>query len=385
MLARLRREVAEGFVLSTCNRTELYAITGHADTGARVLAGFLARCHSIPAGDLEPHAYTHAHEAAARHLFRVTSGLDSMVLGEDQIVAQVKSALHAAQDAGTLGSRLHRLGAAALGASKRVRSETALGRSAVSVMSVGLELAREQLGSLERCRIVVAGAGRTADAVIRLCRSFGPAASITIVNRTTARAEALAERHGALAAGWDTLGEHLRRADLLVTAVSAGRPVIRTEGVAPRLAGESRLVVLDLSVPRAVDPAAARSPGVTLLDVDALQHRAAANRKRRAAEVAAAESIIDRCVAEFSDWWRAREVAPAISRLRAHAEALRAAELQRALAKLPGLSPGEQTVVRDLATRLVGKLLHHPTTNLRHLPDAATLASALDRLFTPHD
>ena len=134
-----------------------------------------------------------------------------------------------------------------------------------------------------------------------------------------------------------------------------------------------------------MDPAAARSPGVTLLDVDALQHRAAANRKRRAAEVAAAESIIDRCVAEFSDWWRAREVAPAISRLRVHAEALRAAELQRALAKLPGLSPGEQTVVRDLATRLVGKLLHHPTTNLRHLPDAATLASALDRLFTPHD
>lgn len=383
LLARLPAGLTEGFILSTCNRTEIYAVVAHAASGARQLAEFFARSHGLAVTELEPHLYTHVQAAAARHLFRVTSGLDSMVLGEDQIVAQVKSALHQAQEAGSLGPWLHRLGSAALAASKRVRADTGLARSPVSVMSVALDAAHAELESLEHRRVVVVGAGRTADAVVRLCLSRAPSAAITVVNRTPERARELAARCGVEAAPWAALPELLSAADLLVTAVSALSPVVLKDDLARALPTGRRLIVLDLSVPRAVDPAAATIPGLTIHDVDALQERAVANRRRREGEVAAAEAIIAECTERFSEWWRAREVAPAIRRLRARADSIRDSEQQRALARLPGLTSNDQLIVREMADRLINKLLHQPMTNLKQYPDGANLATALDRLFAP--
>ncbi|HEU4828528.1 MAG TPA: glutamyl-tRNA reductase [Gemmatimonadales bacterium] len=381
-LAQLLEEVEEGFILSTCNRTEIYAIVGHARSGSQVLTQFLSRWHSIPAESLSPSLYSFTHAAAARHLFRVASGLDSMVLGEDQIVAQLRNALAVAGGAGSLGPRLHRLGDGALSASKRVRTETALGSSATSVVSVALGAATSQLGTLADRSVVVLGAGHTAELVVRHCRSAAPSASITVLNRTPGRAKALAERHAVSAAGWGELLGLVADADLVVGATSAAEPVVRAADLREVLRAGRALVCLDLAVPRDIEPGVGALPNVVVYDMDYFQRCADAGRERREAEIAPAEAIVGECVAMFEEWWRGREVAPAISRLRARADAIRDAELERALRRLQ-LDSADEMVVRELAARVLNQFLHQPMTTLRSDPEAANLAAALDRLFTP--
>ena len=381
-LARLLEEVDEGFILSTCNRTEIYAIVGHARSGSNVLTQFLARWHAVPTESLTPCLYSHVHTDAARHLFRVAAGLDSMVLGEDQIVAQLKGTLAIAQCVGSLGPRLHRLGAAALAASKRVRTETGLGCSTTSVVSVALGAAARELGTLADRSVVVMGAGRTAELVVRHCRSSAPAAGITVVNRTPGRAERLAERHAVAVAGWTSLPEVVRTADLVVGTTNACEPVLRIADVGPAERAGRPLVCLDLAVPRDIEPGVAALPRVVLFDMDHFQRCAAESRERRQGEVGRAETIVGECVSKFEEWWRGREVAPAISRLRARADAIRDAELERALARL-ALDPARESVVRELAARVLSQFLHQPMTTLRTDPEAANLAAAMDRLFIP--
>jgi glutamyl-tRNA reductase len=382
-LARLRSEVEEGLILSTCNRSEVYAAAADAVSGVRRVTAYLARWHGMAPETLEPYLYAYTHEAAARHLFGVVSGLESMVLGEDQIVAQTRAALAEARSAGTIGPRLERLGAAALGASKRVRHETAIGRSPTSVVSVALRVAEAQLGGLDGRAVVVVGAGRTGETIVKVLASLAPGAAVTVVNRSAVRAEALARRFGVAAAPWSELAARAATADLLVCATTAPCIVLGVDDLAAAAAQGRELVCLDLAVPRDIDPAAGAIPGVTIHDMDVLQRHATANRDRRAGEVAAAEAILTECVAQFCDWWRAREAASAITRLRSRAEALRDAELERALARMPGLDPAGQAVVRALAARLVNKLLHEPLTNVKEDADGGDLAVSLERLFTP--
>lgn len=379
-LAHLLGEVQEAFILSTCNRTEIYGIVGHARSGAHVLTQFLARWHSLPAEPLAASLYSYTHLDAARHLFRVASGLDSMVLGEDQIVAQLKEALAIADRAGSLGSRLHRLGAAALGASKRVRTETRLGASPMSVVSVALCMAARELGSLAGRSVVVLGAGRTAELVVQHCRSG--AASVTVLSRTPERAAALADRHGVGVATWDALLDRVGAADLVVGTTASAEPVLRADAVRALARARARLVCVDLAVPRDIEPEVGGLPHVALFDMDHFQRAAAASRERRQGEIGAAERIIAECVGAFEEWWRAREVAPAISRLRAHADAIREAEVARALGRLR-LEPSDEVIVRELAARVLNQFLHHPMSALRTDPEAANLAAAVDRLFLP--
>jgi glutamyl-tRNA reductase len=380
-LERLRAKVQEGFLLSTCNRTEVYAFAGHAESGAQHLSRFLAKAGGLPVAELETFSYTHAHDAAVRHLFRVAAGLDSMVLGDDQIVAQLKVALDTARRADALGPVLGRLGDAALAAAKRVRSNTAIGRTPVSVVSIGVLAAESRLGGLRGVRVAVVGAGRTAATAVQHLEGCG--AEVTVVGRDPGRTELVATTCRVTAAPWSALARTLGDADVVVSCTSAPDAVIDRAMLesACRDRPSRPLFCLDLAVPRDIDPSAASLPGVTLIDMDALNLVAAANRSQRALELGDAELIVAERTERFMDWWRGREVVPAITQLRERAEAIRDAELERALARLPELSEHDQLVVRSLAARLVNKLLHHPITTLKDDPEGANMARIVQHLF----
>ena len=381
-LALLGTVAAEGFILSTCNRVEVYALVGHAESGSRVIARFLAESRGCASDLLTPQLYGHVHTAAVRHLFAVAAGLDSMVLGEDQILAQVKQALAQAQQANTLGPLLHRLGHAALETGKQVRTRTALNRAPLSVVSVALGLATTHLGDLSRRNVVVVGAGRTAALTLKHLAGSGPA-GVTVINRTSARAAALAAPHQATVLPWTDLDAALGAADLVVSCTGAPEPVIRAAAVRRAMIGRVNcpLVCLDLAVPRDVEPAAATVPGVTLYDVDSLQAICADNRRQRAHAIGHAQAVVGTATARFMAWWQARAVAPTIQALRDHAETIRDAELARTLARLAHLPPADQAAVQYLAAALVNKLLHQPITVLKTAPEGANMAQVVQELF----
>jgi glutamyl-tRNA reductase len=380
-LSRLAASVEESFLLSTCNRTEVYAFAGHADSGGRHLLRFLAEAGGLAEPELAGLTYVRAHDAAVRHLFRVAAGLDSMVLGEDQIVAQLKRALDVARGAGTLGPVLGRLGSAALAAGKRVRSATALGRSRVSVVSVAVRAAAEELGSLAGRPVLVVGAGRTATVAIR--QLAGAGARVTVTGRDAERTALLAGSSGAVPAPWAALPSLLHTPDLVLSCTAAPGIVLHAEMLSAALArrGGRGLMCLDLAVPRDVDPAAAALPNLTLRDMDALITVAAANRALRAGEIPDAEAIVEERVERFMEWWRSRQVVPAIVALRSLAESIRDDEIARALARMPELGERERLIVRGLASRVVNKLLHHPVTILRTDPEGANMAQIVQYLF----
>jgi len=380
-LERLRSKVQEGFLLSTCNRTEVYAFAGHAGSGAQHLSHFLASAGGLTVAELETFSYSHAHDVAVRHLFRVAAGLDSMVLGDDQIVAQLKCALDAARRASVLGPVLGRLGDAALATAKRVRTATAIGRAPVSVVSIAVQAAESRLGGLRGVRVAVVGAGRVAATAIQHLEGAG--AAVTVVGRDPVRTELVAAACRVTAAPWSELGQTLGESDVVLSCTSAPTVVIDRSMLesACRSRPSRPLVCLDLAVPRDIDPDAASLPGVTLLDLDALNLVAAVNRGHRALELGDAERIVSERTERFMDWWQGREVVPAITQLRARADAIRDAELERALARLPELSEHDELVVRTLAVRIVNKLLHHPITTLKDDPEGANMARIVQYLF----
>ena len=380
-LARLGKSVDEGFLLSTCNRTEAYGFAGHAESGIRQLTRFLAESGGVSPASLDGVVYAHAHDGAVRHLFRVAAGLDSMVIGEDQIVMQVKHALDAARSAGTLGSILERLGSSALATGKRVRSVTGIGRSRVSVMSIAVQAATEALGTLRGRGALVIGAGRTGAVAAQHLIAAG--AQVTIIARHATRGRVLAESTGASALAWSGLAGALTGADLVISCTSAQEFVLDAATLEAATADRSGrpLLCFDLAVPRDVDPAAGDLPGVLLHDMDALALVAAASRVQRSAELDGAEAIVSRRVEQFMEWWRGREVVPAIAQLRSHAEAIRDAELERALARLPELTDRGRIVIRGMASRIVNKLLHQPVTTLKQDPEGANMAQIVQYLF----
>jgi glutamyl-tRNA reductase len=384
-LARLRELVGEGLILSTCNRTEVIAVSAAADAGVAALTELLVAGRGLCADEVAPHLWSRTGDDAARHLCAVAAGLDSLVLGEDQIQAQLRAALDAASAAGALGPVLHRLGHAALATGKRVRAETAIGRGSASVVSAALRAATAQLGTLAGRVVLIVGAGETAELVLKHLtkdRRNRPA-GIVVTNRTHAGALALASRYNVDALPWDEREPALADADLVVTCTAAPGAIIAAEAVQRAMATrpERPLFCFDLAVPRDIDPAAATIPGVELRDVDALAPACAASRRVSRAAVAAAEAIVAEEAARFFAWWRSRDVAPAIVALRDHAEALRDVELARALARLPELGPREEAIVRALAAGIVNKLLHRPVTTLKSSPDGPGLARAAGELF----
>ncbi|NUS61539.1 MAG: glutamyl-tRNA reductase [Lysobacter sp.] len=381
-LAELRAlpSVREVALLSTCNRTELYAL---ADDTGDALADWLAR--DPDAGDLHAYLYRHQDADAVRHLFRVATGLDSLVLGEPQILGQVKEAWAAARGAGTLGSHLDRLFQHAFTTAKRARTDTRIGANPVSVASAAVRLAQESFARLSDSTVLLIGAGETIELAARHLVE-GKAKRLLVANRTLAHAQELATRHGGVALPLTELDRHLAEADIVLSATASRDPIVSRAQVAAALAQRRHrpMLLLDLAVPRDIDPAAATLDDVFLYTVDDLERAIEDNRRSRREAAREAEAIVDLQTARYVEALQASTRHAPLKRLRAHGERSRNEALDKARAQLAaGRDPHE--VLDLLAHTLTNRLLHAPTAALREaaLTGDAELARAADKLFPP--
>ena len=363
-------EIDEAVLLSTCNRVEVVAITRRPDAARHRLRSFFAR--ELGRGEPLPerHAtqsvlYEHTDTDAVRHLFRVASSIDSMVVGEPQILGQVKEAHRAAVGAGASGPVLSRLFASAFAAAKRVRSETRIAARPVSVARVAVDLARQIFETFEDKRALLVGAGEMIEAALEALRGAG-LSGVSVANRTPAHADELARRFGASAHGLDELPGLLAGADVVLTCIAAERPPLGVVLFEEALRARRRrpIFAIDIGVPRNIDPEVNALDGVYLYDLDDLGGVAEANAEERRRETVRAEAIVQEEVERFDGWLSALQAVPTIRRLRARAEAVRQAELEKAAARL-GLEGETRSGVEALTRAIVNKLLHAPVSRLR--------------------
>ena len=362
-------EVDEHAVLATCYRVELYAylVEGVAE-GREVLIDELAQAHGVDRSALLDHLYVHAGEDVALHLARVASGLDSLVLGEAEILGQVRDAYDEGKRSGTAGPVLELLFRSAVSAGRRTRSETAIGANPATASSMALSLAEGVLGDLRTKRALVVGAGRVALQTLKAL-SGRDVHEVAVANRTTERAQEAAASFGAIAYSIDQLGEALEWADLAVTATSSEAPVVSEAVVAAAMErrDDRPLVLVDLAVPADVERAAAGVGGVRLFDVDDLRAGLDVAIASRLREVPKVEAIVEDEVAEFGRRYRELDVEPLLAALRRRAERIREAEVERTLKKLGDVDPATAEQITRLSRSLVKKLLHEPTARLREL------------------
>ncbi len=384
-LACLKSEahLAEAMILSTCNRVEVYAGAAEGDP-ADAVASCFASFHGRPMGELEPFLYRVSGEAAVRHAFRVAASLDSLVLGEPQILGQVKDAYQAAEEAASLGGGLNALRNRSLAAAKRARTETSIGHNAVSVSYVAVELARKIFGSLKDRNVLIVGAGKMSELAAKHLVRNGAFATV-LGGRTFERAEELAAALGGRAVPFEGLRGELAKADIVISGTGATGLVIRKEDVeAARQSRRRPLFLIDIAVPRDIEASVRKLEGVFLYDLDDLKSVADANLRERQKEAAAAEAIIDEEVRDFLSWQKSLDVTPMVTALRHRAEKIRREELDRARKKLGPLSPEQEAALELATTAMVNKLLHTPTTELKEMSKSGRAAEAVElvrRLF----
>lgn len=361
-----KEHVSEAVVLSTCNRTEVYAVAEKFHGGYADVRAVLAELAFLDPEDFADHLYVHHDTAAVAHLFDVVSGLDSAVLGEHEIQGQVKTSWEKAQREDAAGSALNLLFRHALEAGKRARSETGIGQGTASVSYAAVALAAQQLGSLDGRRAIVLGAGEMGSSMAESLASAG-VAELVVANRTHDKAKALAAAVGGRAIRFTDLTSELVDADVVLTSTGAASVLLTRDDVEAAMVarGGQPLVLVDIAVPRDIEPSVAEVAGVTVLDMDdlgAFADRGLAERRR---EVDAVRAILDEELERYRSATSAREIAPVIVALREGAEALRAAELERARARLGDLDDAQIAAVEKLTQGLVAKLLHQPTVALR--------------------
>jgi glutamyl-tRNA reductase len=373
--------VREAAMLATCNRVELYVAVDDADRAAAGLAEVLARRAGVAVGELAEHLYQHQDAAAVRHLFRVASSLDSLVVGEPQILGQTKQAHDAAVQHGTAGAVLRTCFEGAFRVARRVRRETAIARNPVSVSSVAVDFARQVVGDFARSRVLIVGAGKMSELAARTLRTQG--ATLTVINRTRARADELAQRFGAAVADWNDLAGALTAADIVIASTGAQRPVLTLEMLTHvRKARRGHpLCLIDIGVPRDVDPEAGKLTDIYLYDIDALQKQAGEHRAEREEEAAEAETVVEEELARFIKRWRSRQLGPMVSALQTHFHVIARAEVQRVSG---GVDDKERKARLDLVESVVKKLLHLPMTALRDDDpgEGMSLVQAVQRLFS---
>jgi glutamyl-tRNA reductase len=358
-----RTNLSEAVVLSTCNRTEVYAVAEKFHGGYEDVRNFFVDLSFLPSEEFADHLYVHYDDAAVAHLFSVAAGLDSAVLGESEILGQVGAAWEAAREEGTAGPTLNLLFRHALEAGKRVRTETGIARGITSVSHAAVALAADRLGSLTGRRVLVVGAGEMGEGMAVALADAG-AAEVLVANRTAQTAAEVASRVGGRPLPLGELGDHLVDVDVLLTSTGAQSLIIehaQMASVVERRDGRP-LLIIDVAVPRDVDPSAATLPGVTLLDMEALSAFVDGTAAARQRETEPARVLLDEALERYSLESTAREVAPVVAALRERAESLRTAELERVAGRL---SDGEREAV-DAATKAVlAKLLHEPTVRLK--------------------
>ena len=360
-LKALHAQLGEGMILSTCNRTEIYTVeTSDVDARDEIFQ-FLSGYHSVPTHILTNASYSHSGAEAVAHLFRVASGLDSLVLGEPQILSQIRETLALARDAGSVGPVLQRLASDALRLGKRARTETNIARNRVSIAHAAVDLAVRELDGLSGKSVLLLGAGKMATLTGKLLRSHR-IGELLVVNRSLPRAQELAQAVGGFAVPVSGLMEAIARADLVFGAVMVDEPMVAADLVAHRA---RPLLMIDISVPRSISADCELVEGVRVRDVDALEPFAAETRRQYADEVTKVEDLVQSAVDEFGEWARSRAGAKAITRLHQHAEDVRDAEVQRTLRRLSHLSERDQDLVRALAHAVTRKFVHDPILALR--------------------
>jgi glutamyl-tRNA reductase len=361
-------EVREAVVISTCNRTEVYLVVGDAVQAEGDILSLLARRAGIRPTELAEAIYSPRNCDAARHLYRVTAGLESMIVGEAEILGQVRRAHEAAVAAGCTGPLSNRLFTAALTTGRRVRSETAIGASRVSVPSVAVDLALSVLGELEHRHVVILGAGETSELTARRLADHG-AGTIFVANRHADRALSLAQRFGGSVVGLDKLPEQLELADIVLSSTSSPHPIVGREELALVMSRRGRrpLLLIDIAVPRDIEPGCGELEGVTLYDIDDLQAVVARNLNTRAEEAPRALEIVEEEIQRFARWLGQLDAMPTVAALREHGNAI----VEQVLAENAGRweTATERDIARieAVARAVMGRLLHEPTIRLRSL------------------
>jgi glutamyl-tRNA reductase len=387
MLSELieREEILEAAAISTCNRTELYLYVADPVGAESVALGLLAREAGIPPTELVAHLYSQRGTAAAEQLLRVTAGLESMIIGESEVQGQVKRAYELALVENATGPILNRLFRTALAAGKRARSETAISEGSMSVPSVAVELAQRTLGELEDRRVLVVGAGETAELTARALAAKGVRA-IFIANRHYDRAIGLADRFGGQAVRFDELPDQLENADIVVTSTSSPHQVIEREGLAEVMAARDGrpLLLIDLAVPRDIQPSCRDLPGVSLYDMDDLQALVERNASGREAESRRAEAILRAELSRFDAWLAGQDIAPTVAALRQRADEIVDRVLDENDRRWESLSEADRERLAVAARAIASRLLHEPTLRLKRAAadrDTYVKVAALRELF----
>jgi glutamyl-tRNA reductase len=374
--------IESGMLLSTCNRTELFAVASPETAPDRLLESFGWWPHALSFASWRRYAYQLSGEEAVAHLFRVASGLDSMVIGEAQILGQIKKALVAARLAGGLDARLEIIARGAIRAAKRTRHETGIGRRPVSVSHAAVAAAASVLGDLAGRRVLLVGAGEMSEIALRLLRKQR-IGEVYLASRTFERADQVAQPLGGQAVPFDAIDEVISDVDIILTSSSAPHHVLdrrRVEGFQSRRGGRS-LLIIDMAVPRDVDPAVGQVPGVHLLNIDDLHTIAETNREERKAWVPAAERIVDDELRATRLALDARESAPTVEALVHRVEQLRDSVLERHLSRLPADEAATRDAMRELADALTARFLHGPVRALRESPDPTLDVAVISNAF----
>ena len=365
--------VREGLIVSTCNRVEILAAAARPKGEEAVgrLSDFLSRDRSVPVEQFSGHLYTHADEAAVRHVFRVASSLDSMVVGEPQVLGQVRHAYSLAVEAGTAGRVLHKLVHHALRVAKRVRTETGIAASAVSISFTAVELGRKIFGSLKGAAVLLVGAGEMAELAAQHLAGAG-AARVLVANRTYETAQKLAVKFGGEAVEFGALEETLAQADIVICSTGA-REYIITPEMAERARAARRnrpAFFIDISVPRNVDPAVARLDNLFVFDVDDLEAVVASNRREREREAERAELIVESEVAQFQQALRALDIGPTVGALKDKLRRIAQEEFERQRNRLGDLSPEQEQAIEAMLMSAVNKISHPVIHRMRRSYDA---------------
>lgn len=362
----LSRYVSQGVILSTCNRTEVYSVT---ESGCTSHPGidFLKAWANICDADLQPHVYCYQNEAAVKHLFRVAAGLDSMIIGEFEILGQVKQDMEKARKAGLVELPLRNLFQQALRVGRRVREKTGISKNALSVSSVAVELAAKAIGDLANCKALVIGSGEAGRLVAKALKERG-ITQITTTSRSYKNASALAAALGGSAVSIDNLSQQLAACDIVISCTGAPHLILdrRTIENALQTLGDKPLVVIDIAVPRDVEPEVRQISNVFLYDIDDFTYLSELNRRQREDEIESAMEIIEAEVERFLSWWQAIEVKPIISSLVEKVEDIRQRQLSMTLKKLRQLSPEEQERLDAMTKAIVQKILHDPIQCLKN-------------------
>jgi glutamyl-tRNA reductase len=366
-LSLLCSHVPQGVIVSTCNRTEIYTITsGEGDDTKKAVLAFLRVMLGVPDTELLNYVYAYRDTEAARHLFRVTSGLESMVVGEYEVLGQVRQALEAAERAGTVNLPLRYTFQSAIRTGRLVREQTGISRNALSVSSIAVDLAADIIGDLKKCRMLVIGAGDAGRLVARVARERG-ASQIVIASRTRDRAQALASVLNGVPADLSRLDDELSRVDIVVTCAGAPHRILGSQRIEKvmRNRPEVPMVIIDIALPRNVEPDVGNLRNVFLFNIDDLTGIADLNRKQREDEIQRAERIIANEVEKFDRYWHELETRPIVGALMSRADEIRLAQLNKTLKRLPPLSEEQRENLEAMTKSIVARILKDPVRYLR--------------------